>query len=341
MIVRQAKPEDNEKLLEIERTSSQEGSIWFASDRKDFFVKMNHFDDGFMLVAEDEKNGDIIGCVGAGYADYWLEGRKQRGVYMFGLRTNPKYRMRLARWLKAVIQKMGDILENSDVEFGFGSVKVDNINSVKILKHMKFEPTRVLNIYAVPVMRKGKVNGISIDEEPDPQALQSYYNEKIDDHDLVPLDLGQNFFPKLIAEKKIKLIKHNTATAIVWDTLGEFDVKITKLPIALKLFRDFAAFITFLFPFIRIPRLNDPIHSWNVIFLDYKDRKDGKRLVKAIHNLAWKNNITLLNFGEDSELAKVKNVLGILKFTVPFRFALIDRARNKKTLRPVIWPPRI
>ncbi|OAA31805.1 hypothetical protein AT15_02965 [Kosmotoga arenicorallina S304] len=341
MIVRQAQPQDNEKLLEIERTSSQEGSIWFASERKDFFEKMNHFEDGFMLVAEDEESGDIIGCVGSGYADYWLEGRKQRGAYMYGLRTNPKYRMRVARWLKAVIQKMSDILENSDVEFGFGSVKADNINSVKILRHMKFEPARVLNFYTVPVVRKGNIKGINIDENPDPQVLQNYYDEKKNDYDLVPLDLGKNFFPKLIAEGKIKLAKYRTATAIIWDTLGEFDVKITRLPIGLRLFRDLAALVTKLFPFVRIPALNEPIHSWNVIFLDYENSKDGKYLLKAIHKLAWKENVMLLNFAEDSELSKIRSILGTLKFTLPFKIALIDRARSKKTLKPIIWPPRI
>ncbi|AKI96854.1 GNAT family N-acetyltransferase [Kosmotoga pacifica] len=341
MIVRQAKPEDNEKLLEIERTSSQEGKIWFASDRKDFFEKMHYFRDGFLLVAEDEKSGDIIGCAGAGYAEYWLEGRKQRGAYLFGLRTNPKYRLRVARWLKAVIEKMSDILENSDVDFGFGSVKVDNINSVKILKHMKFEPTRVLNIYTVPVVRRGQVKGVSVDERPDPWELQRLYDAKKDDYDLVPLDLAENFFPKLIAEGRIKLIKYKTATAIVWDITGEYDIRITKLPAGLRCFRNLADFLVKIFPFIRIPKMNSPILSWNVIYMDYENAKHGKRLVKAIHNMAWKHGIMLLNFAEDNELTKVKNVLGFLKFTLPFQLALIDKDRNKKKLKPVLWPPRI
>jgi hypothetical protein len=341
VIIREARPEDNAKLLEIERTSAQEGNVWFTSNREDFFEKMRYFEDGFMLVAEDEKTGDIIGCAGAGFADYWLEGRKQRGVYLFGLRTNPKYRMKVARWLKALIEKMGDILENSEAEFGFGSVKADNIRSIKILRHMNLFASRTLNFYVQPVLRRGKVKGLEIDNDPEISELQEYYINSMEDHDLVPMDLDRNFFPRLKEQKRLKVYRYKSAWAAVWDITGEYDVAITRLSKSLRALQVSVRFLATLVPFVRIPKLNEFIRSWHVIIFEYQDLKDAKKLVKAIHHDAWNNRIHLLNFAEDAEVDHIKKALGPFTIKLPFVLHTIDRKQSRKNFKPVIWPPRI
>ncbi|MFO7882108.1 MAG: GNAT family N-acetyltransferase [Kosmotogaceae bacterium] len=341
MIIREATFEDNEKLIEIEKKSAQEGKIWLTSFRKDFFHKLNYFDERFMLVAEDENNGEIIGCVGAGFGDYWIEDKKQRGAFVLGLRTNPKYRMKVARWLKEVIKEMEKILKSSTADFAFGTVKSDNINSIKILKHMKLQKTRTLNFYVLPVTRPLGPKEIELEYKPTKDILNNYLEKRKKDFDLVPLDLDRCFFEKLRDKKRLIALKYKSAQALVWDTSGEYDIGITALPPGLMFLRNTLDYVSKIAPLVRVPKLHKPIKTCFVIQFDYKEERDGWNMVRGIKRLAWQKGIDLINFAEDSELKKTRKVLGTLVFTIPFDVYMRDRADSKKELKPVHWPPRI
>jgi hypothetical protein len=341
MIIREATPEDNEKLIEIEKKSAQEGKIWLTSFRKDFFHKLNYFDERFMLVAEDEDNGEIIGCVGAGLGDYWLEGKKQRGALMLGLRTNPKYRKKVARWLKEVINQMEKMLRNSTADFAFGSVKSDNINSIKILKHMHLQKTRTLNFYVLPVTRPLGPKEIELEDEPPKDILNDYLEKRKEEYDLVPLDLDRCFFEKLRDKKRLTALRYKSAQALVWDTSGEYDIGITVLPPGLMFLRNTLDYASKIAPLVRVPKLHKPIKTCFVIQFDYERERDGWNMVRGIKRLAWERKIDLINFAEDAELKKVRKVLGTLVFTIPFDVYMRDRFDSEKKLKPIHWPPRI
>ncbi len=340
MIIRDVKAEDNEKLLDIEKKSAQEGKIWFTSHRADFFEKSRFFREGFFLVAEDEKTGDLIGCAGAGYAYYSLKGERVKGVYLYGLRTNPKCRMKVARWLKAVIEKMTETLRSSDGVFAYGSVKKDNDRSAKISQHIGLFPERVFNIYAVPVIHKPRVKGTIIDYAPNIKEVDSIYQQAAEGGDLVPLDLAETFLPTVLEQGRIRIMRYGSARALVWDTSGQTDFSIARLNGGLKwlqiLFKGISASI----PVIKVPSIGHPIKSWQVMELSYKTRKDGLKLVRAVHNAAWREKIHLLMFGEDSEDNLVRAILGTLAFSLPFQIVTIDRDNTPLNLNRIpLWPP--
>ena len=113
--VRFASIDDNEKLLKIERESAQEGSIWLVAFREDFFGRLKYFEEGFIMIAENAY--DIIGCIGVGIDNLIVNGEIKKGIYLFGLRTNLQYRLKVARWLKSIIQELQNLLGPTDFDF--------------------------------------------------------------------------------------------------------------------------------------------------------------------------------------------------------------------------------
>ncbi|KUK94497.1 MAG: Uncharacterized protein XE05_0548 [Thermotogales bacterium 46_20] len=342
LIIRDVRPEDNEKLLEIEKSSAQEGKIWLTSYRTDFFEKSRYFREGFFFVAENEGDGEIIGCAGAGFAYYSLKGEKVKGAYLYGLRTNPKFRLKVAFWLKALVKRMTDVLQDSDGVFAFSSVKTDNGRSAKITRHLGFFPERVFNIYAVPVIRNPRVKGTLVDYSPSIDELSTIFESASLKGDLVPLDLSETFFPKLLEQRRIRLMSFGSARAVMWDTTGQTDFSISKLNGGLKPLHKVLRGVSITIPAIRVPRIGQPIKSWQVIELSYDDKKDGEKLVRALHNAAWRENVHLLTFGEDSEEKRVRSLLGVLTFKLPFQIMTINRENKPLGLRKIpIWPPTL
>ena len=340
MIIRPAVPEDDKKLLQIEELASQEGKIWLASRRTSFFDKLNFFDDGLMLVAEDEKSGEIIGCCGGGFYSYWLKKSVRKGVYLFSLRTNPNYRSKVPRWLKAFSLELDRRLAETDVDFVFGCVKADNTNAIKVMHHIGFKEVRTLNYYSVPVLRK-RAAGVTIEARPETEEINRLYLEKSETLDLIPVDMEKSFLNKLIAEGRLFIFKYKTATALVWDTSGEYDLIITRLSRGLGALRTASAWLTRILPVVRVPEINSPLKSWNVLVMDYKDPSHASKTLKAIHEFAWKKGVTLLNFAEDSESNELAKALGPFKFKVPFIIMCRNLKEVQNTIGPVIWPPRL
>jgi len=342
LIIRDVRPEDNEKLLEIEKSSAQEGKIWLTSYRADFFEKSRYFREGFFLVAEDERDGELIGCAGAGYAYYSLKGERVKGVYLYGLRTNPRFRLKVAFWLKALIKRMTETLRDSDGIFAYGSVKIDNNRSAKISRHLGFFPERVFNIYAVPVIRKPRVKGTLVDYAPAIDELSSVFESASVKGDLVPLDLHETFFPQLLDQERIRIVRFGSARAIVWDTTGQTDFSISKLNGSLRPLHKVLRGVAITVPAIRVPQIGQPIKSWQVIEFSYKHKKDGERLVRALHNAAWREKVHLLTFGEDATDDRIRCLLGILTFKLPFQIVTINRENTPLGLNKIpIWPPTL
>ncbi|HNS67197.1 MAG TPA: GNAT family N-acetyltransferase, partial [Mesotoga infera] len=84
MDIRFATKEDNEKLLDIERRSAQEGKICVVGYKENFFDRLKYYSKGSILVAEEK--GDIIGCIGIAFDEYLVDSVPRKAIYLFGLR---------------------------------------------------------------------------------------------------------------------------------------------------------------------------------------------------------------------------------------------------------------
>jgi len=333
--VRFATAGDNERLLQIERESAQEGSIWLVAFREDFFSRLKYFEKGFIMIAEED--ADIIGCIGVGIDNLVVDGRIRNSIYLFGLRTNPKYRLKVARWLRSIIQELQNLLGPTDFDFGYALVKADNKASKKILLHMGFSRTATLDFYACPVKRSFSCKSVSIEREVDIDSVVELYSSLEQDHDFLPS--GTKAFESMIAEKRLRLFKNDDAVALVLDTSGEQDFGITQLSKGLRVFQLFAQGT--LSPFVRIPRMNARLRSWDVLFFRWQELKNARRIVRQIHRSAWEEGITLINFSRDSTLGSMRDAIGLLSFKIPFEVMIYEKNSIERGNRPVIRIPTI
>ncbi len=232
MDIRFATKEDNEKLLDIERRSAQEGKICVVGYKENFFDRLKYYSKGSILVAEEK--GDIIGCIGIAFDEYLVDSVPRKAIYLFGLRTNPAYRMKIARWLKAIIQELENRYGESEFDFAYASVKADNTASKKILAHMGFSRLATLDFYACPVLHRIKNTGVCV-ERPDMDRVLGLYSGMSSRFDLVPKHM--RVFEPMIEEKRLKLFTGEGASALVFDTSGESDFGIAKLSPGLRAFQ--------------------------------------------------------------------------------------------------------
>lgn len=330
-----ATSQDNDKLLEIERESAQEGKIWIVGYREDFFDRLEYFKDGFVILAEE--NGDVVGCIGIAFDNYLVDSHLKKGIYIFGLRTNPRYRGRVARWLKAVIQELERIFNEENIDFAYASVKSDNVAAMKILKHLGFSNTATLDFYACPVLKIPRDRTVEIDARPDISTLSELYSPLVEKFDFVPGEL--ELFKPMIEKGKLKLFSCEGARALVYDTRGEHDFGIIKLSKGLGMFQILARAL--LSNLVRVPELNRRLTTWNVLLLEYDSLKAGRRVVRKIHNQAWREGVSLLNFARDSVCGSLKPLIGPLSFRVPFELMIFDRSPKEREKRPIIWVPTL
>lgn len=333
--VRFASIDDNEKLLKIERESAQEGSIWLVAFREDFFGRLKYFEEGFIMIAENAY--DIIGCIGVGIDNLIVNGEIKKGIYLFGLRTNPQYRLKVARWLKSIIQELQNLLGPTDFDFGYASVKADNTASKKILEHMGFSTTATLDFYACPVRKTSQEKSVFVEREVDLETILDLYKPLEKDHDL--LLQGTKAFEVMVTERRLRLFKTEGAYALVLDTSGEQDFGITRLSKGLRAFQLLAQGT--LSPLVRIPKMNERLRSWDVLLFGWEDIRSARKIVRKIHRCAWQEGITLINFSRDRSLGSMKGAVGPLSFRIPFEIMIYEKNSINRGSRPIIRTPTI
>jgi len=91
IVIRDARPQDNEALIELDRQCVMGGTIQLVFDRSpDFFARSRAYESFRMCVAEQE--GTLIGVGGATVKSLRVNGIRQRWAYFYDLRVRPTHR---------------------------------------------------------------------------------------------------------------------------------------------------------------------------------------------------------------------------------------------------------
>ncbi len=342
MIIRDARESDNLKMLDIQRSAAQVGEIEITLLKSDFKSKSNFFSDGFFLVAEDEKTSDIIGFMGVGIGQFKVKDKICKGAYFYDLRTNSKYRRRVARWLKTIIEEAASRLRKMGIDFYFASVKSDNRPSIKILKHFDLNPIYKYKTYAIPVFNKRISKDVKIEENFNIKKLEDFYSTKNKEIDFLPTDLKDNFLKILKKENRLVKFSYKSAEIYGWDTRDIADLGITKISTRLKILQKILLITSKVVPFINAPILNKKMKNFHIIKMDYENEKDLKVLLKAISGYCYKNKYYLINFFFPENQNFNENLLGKLKFRVDFTLTANNVTDvDFSDLKNLIWLPRL
>jgi len=93
IVIRDARPQDNEALIELDRQCVMGGTIQLVFDRSpDFFARSRAYESFRMCVAEQE--GTLIGVGGVTVKSLRVNGIRHRWAYFYDLRVHPSHRRR-------------------------------------------------------------------------------------------------------------------------------------------------------------------------------------------------------------------------------------------------------
>jgi hypothetical protein len=314
MIIRDATENDNLKMLDIQKNAAQVGEFEITLIKADFRSKSNFFSDGFYLVAEDEKTSDIIGFLGVGIDHFKVKDKVYQGAYLYDLRTNPRYRGKVARWLKSISEETANRLRKMGIDFYFASVKTDNQPSMKLLKHFNLTSIYSYITYAVPVFNKKISKKTKIEVDFDVKELEDFYSEVNNEIDFLPIDLKNNFLKIIRDENRLVKFSYNSAQIIGWDTRGIADIGVTNLSKKYKILLKTLDITSKLIPFINAPVLHKTMKSFRVLKFEYKEENDFKILLTSLSGYCYKNKFFLIIFFIPENQSFHEKVLGKLKF---------------------------
>lgn len=340
MIIRDATEDDNLKMLDIQKNASQAGEFEIVLIKSDFKSKGNFFSDSFYLVAEDEKTSDIIGFLGVGIHHFKVKEKVYKGAYFYDLRTNPKYRGKVARWLKSIIEEATNRLRKIGIDFYFASIKKDNEPSMRMLKHFKLTPIYNYKTYSIPVFNKNISPETRIGKDFDMKELENFYSERNNEIDFLPVGL-KNTFLKIVKEEN-RLVKFSYASAqiIGWDTKDIADIGITNMSTRYKIIFKILYFTSKLIPFVNAPMLYKGMKSFHIIKFTYKAENDFKVLLRSLSGYCYKNNFYLISFFVPEKQPFDKKILGKLVFQVDFTIAVNSVTRvDFSNLKKLTWFP--
>jgi GNAT superfamily N-acetyltransferase len=136
--IRTAVPEDNPRLVELERSCPQGSSLLIASEREDYFFRSTLYGNHHTLVAVDKEQDRLIGAMAGTIKEVLLSGRLMSATFFYDLRVHPDYRRTvLGRHMLRVWNLMNRWAASNGSSLLFGLVKSDNEHMLALQRKKK------------------------------------------------------------------------------------------------------------------------------------------------------------------------------------------------------------
>jgi len=303
-LIREATEDDNDALNGLLRKCPMGTSFVLGVDSSpDYFARSRPFKDWHIFVATENKN--IVGSAAFAMSDAYVEDRRVKTAYEYGFMVHPLHRRKgIAEELQRHIEH---ILLDKDVDLLHLDIIEDNLPSANLFSKMGFEKVKDCMTYSLmPYKRQKTAKGTNIRrlEETDIDALTNLINETYRNY---------NFFAPLRPKEFLESLEriphfdfHNVLVLIgdndkIEASLGywEYD-KVRKyiveklnwkLKVQTRLIRLAGLFTRM--PYI--PKLSEPLLSYNLIIMAYRNLENVTELIKNMVNIALENKINFIH----------------------------------------------
>lgn len=307
--IREATDADNEALIELQANCPQGTNLILKVDSSpDYFARSKSFKDWNVLVAVD--NGRIVGSAAYAVDDVLVEKKPVKAAYEYGFMVDPKERRKgIAATLQEHIQSYA---KKKDVDLLTLSIIEDNLPSMNLFTKMGFKKVKDCATFSLMVHRKLKLTrgaNIRRAEKSDLEKIVALINEMYEDYD---------FFHPLRTSDLVDFSRRTPGFSLdnvfvfedshgIKACLGYWDcVKVRKY-IVQRFSSSMKAQMIMLkiaSLFAKMPRIlgaGEPLLSYNLTTLAFKDPAGITDLVSYVNNIAFKNKIHLLQVPADME----------------------------------------
>jgi len=335
--IREASEKDNETLIELQNRCPQGTSFVLGVDSSpDYFARSKPFRDWHVLVANEE-NG-IVGSAAFAIDEAYVGGRKFRVAYEYGFIVDPRHRR------KGIAIKLQERIERvalgKDVDLLHLDITEDNGPSIELFSKFGFRKVKDCATFSLMVSRRHKVpqeRNIRQMGRSDVEEVVSLINEMYHDY---------SFFNPFKPEDFVNYVRRmpyfNFHDILVFEDNGDIKACLGcwnynkvrkyivqkfswKLKAQIYLLRLMGLFTQM----PEIPTIGEPIQSYNLTTLAYKNRESITELVKHIINKALDNKISFLHVPVDldTEIAAVLSKFRHTKLKLHFFVKSLKQAK--------------
>ncbi len=302
MLIRPVQPEDNEQLINLEKTAGQGEKLRIVTERSNYFFRARKFNQPIFYLAEDEKTGKILGVMGVGPATVSLAGKKRKGGFIFDWRSSPEIKSlnrSMYRIWMAVIRE----IKERGIEFVFGFVKEDNYRSLNVIKKAGAFPVGNKIFHVLPLHRPyaHRSGSFFLDKNIDPWEEYLTSRSQWGEYDLFPLYDAPEDFPTERNNCMVGKIHAGSSTAKIWNTTREYNFRVLEIPRVLQLARPVFSRLSRFLPLPRIPGRGTVIKNWFLYDFSVAREKDLPLLLECARQEAIKENIDYLVFFRDAQ----------------------------------------
>ena len=302
--LREARPDDNAALLELERRSPQGTGLKMHSERRDYLYRARLFGNHRTIVATD--NGKVFGVLGATLKTVRLAGEDVRAAMFYDLRLDPDYRNSLlGRHMLRNWREMEKWAEGEGARIIYGMVKADNRPMLLMQRHKDgYEFSGRMIVLSRAVYRPQRIR-----EEPEEidlttenremgEAVAAEYGHLA----LFPADLRNAYLTDPMRETGL-FSCYRLARGASWASVGLYRVsreiwtRVITLP---WYYRAVSPITQAIRPVLRlpvIPREGDQVHYYH-LFNHLAHGPDGMKLwaeiVRYLNNVALEEGATLM-----------------------------------------------
>jgi RimJ/RimL family protein N-acetyltransferase len=305
--IRKATEKDNQALIELQTKSPQGTSLILNVDSSpDFFARSKPFRDWTVFVAVDD--GRVVGSAGYSVSDAIVEGKPVKTAYEYGFMVDPQERR------KGIAAKLQECIEQNaserNVDLLYLTIIEDNLPSINLFSKMGFEKVKDCTTFSLMAYKKQRLTedaNIRSAEESDLMEVVNVINEMYQDY---------NFFYPLRPEDLLDYVERTPGFDLenmfvvrdkqgvkaclgYWDYAKVRKYVVQKFNWRLKAQLFLLRLTGFFTEMPRIPKPGEPLLSYNLTTLAFKDTESMMDLIKHVINIALENKINLLNIPID------------------------------------------
>ncbi|MBN2574892.1 MAG: GNAT family N-acetyltransferase [Deltaproteobacteria bacterium] len=297
--IRRATNEDNARLCAIDALCPQGRGLRFHYQRDDFFTRSRVYDDGAIIVAEED--GIAVGVAAASVKSVRIAGKPVRAGYVYDVRVIPEQRGKgLSYALVAAVEAYLRPL----VDYAYLHVLSDNRATLAITRRCAMFPIGRFRVLLVPALPRPDLSPrlLAGAARAEVLAATAAQNQR---YDLVPLvSAARQFAPEEPGSPVVGLFAVGDpprVAASVWDPTPLGAKVVDRVPALLRLGGRIGP-IRRILRLPRIPRAGEALRMWEIFDVWQQTPGDGEALTafcKAMQALAFERGVALLAFHLD------------------------------------------
>jgi len=307
MLIREATEDDNYALNELQKRCPMGTSLILGVDSSpDYFARSRAFEDWHVYVAVE--NNSIIGSAAFAAKDTYVNGRPVKTAYEYGFIVDPLQRR------KGIAKKLQRHIERTALGIGVDILHLDiiedNMPSVSLFSQLEFEKVKECTTFSLMPYKKQKTSlGASIRsmEETDVGTVTNLINETYRNYNFFT-PYQNNDFPELL-KRMPHFDPHNVflleekdgirACLGYWDYNKVRKYIVQKLNWRLKAQTYLIRMIGLFTKMPHVPRLGEPLLSYNLTIMAYRNPESLAELIRHVVNIALENKIDMIHVTVD------------------------------------------